>query len=85
MKVYQENKGSVNGSIGIINSELLYEKARYGLMELSMSLGIEVMRMMFEEDVEQYAGPKGKHRTEGRTGYRHGTEKDHSSNGWQEN
>lgn len=75
MKVYQENKGSVNGSIGIINSELLYEKARYGLMELSMSLGIEVMRMMFEEDVEQYAGPKGKHRTEGRTGYRHGTEK----------
>lgn len=31
--------------------------------------------MMFEEDVEQYAGPKGKHKTEGRTGYRHGTEK----------
>jgi hypothetical protein len=31
MKVYQENKGSVNGSIGIINSTALYEKARYGL------------------------------------------------------
>ncbi|HZJ82925.1 MAG TPA: IS256 family transposase [Clostridia bacterium] len=75
MKVYQENKESVNGSIKIIDSELLYDKARYGLMELSMSLGIEVMRMMFEEDVEQYAGPKGKHKTEGRTGYRHGTEK----------
>ena len=75
MKVYQENKGSVNESIEIINSEYLYDKARYGLMELSMSLGIEVMRMMFEEDVEQYAGPKGKHNTKDRTGYRHGTEK----------
>lgn len=31
--------------------------------------------MMFEEDVEEYAGSKGKHNTEGRTGYRHGTEK----------
>jgi len=27
-----------------------------------MSIGIEVMRMMFEEDVTMYAGPKGKHR-----------------------
>ena len=75
MKLYQEDKGSVNESIEIINSEYLYDKARYGLMELSMSLGIEVMRMMFEEDVEKYAGPKGKHNTKGRTGYRHGTEK----------
>lgn len=31
--------------------------------------------MMFEEDVTNYAGPKGKHNTVGRTGYRHGTEK----------
>lgn len=75
MKVYQDNMESVNGSIQIINSNLLYEKARYGLMELSMSLGLEVMRMMFEEDVEQYTGPKGKHNTQGRTGYRHGTDK----------
>jgi putative transposase len=75
MKVYQENKGSVNGSIGIINSTALYEKARYGLMELSMSLGLEVMRIMLEEDVTQYAGPKGKHKSEERTGYRHGTDK----------
>mgnify|MGYP000858282491 CR=1 FL=1 len=74
MKVYQENNKSVNGSIEIINSESLYEKARSGLMELSMSLGLEVMRMMFEEDVERYAGPKGKHNTQGRSGYRHGTE-----------
>lgn len=75
MKVYKENKESVNGSIQIINSTILHEKARHGLMELSMSLGLEVMRMMLEEDVEQYAGPKGKHNNEERTGYRHGTEK----------
>ena len=75
MKVYQENKGSVNGSIKITNIELLYGKAQSGLFELSVSLGLEVMKLMLEEDVEQYAGPKGKHHTEGRTGYRHGIEK----------
>lgn len=74
MKVYQQNQESVNGSIQIINSAALYDKARYGLMELSMSLGIEVMRMMFEEDVEHYTGPKRKHNTTERTGYSHGTE-----------
>lgn len=75
MKVYQDNMESISGSIQIINSNLLYEKARYGLMKLSMSLGLEVMRMMLEEDVEQYAGPKGKHNKNERIGYRHGTEK----------
>ena len=38
MKVYQENKESVNGSIQIINSTILHEKARHGLMELSIKL-----------------------------------------------
>ena len=75
MKVYQENNDSVNGSIEITNSELLFVKARDGLLELSLSLGLEVMRMMLDEDVVQFAGPKGKHGTAGRTGYRHGTEK----------
>lgn len=75
MKVYQQNSASVNGSIEITNSEYLYAKAQYGLMELSMSLGLEVLRMMLEKDVEQYAGPKGKHNTKERSGYRHGTEK----------
>ena len=74
MKVYQQNQESVNGSIRIIDSAALHKKAAQGLMELSMSLGIEVMRMMFEEDIEMYTGPKGKHNTAGRTGYRHGTE-----------
>ena len=75
MKVYQDNKESVNENIEIINSTALHEKARCGLMELSMSLGLDVMRMMLEEDVTQYAGPKGKHNMKGRTGYRHGTDK----------
>lgn len=75
MKVYQHNDTTVNGSIRISNSEILYEKAKLGLKELSEALGFEVLRMMLEEDVEKYAGPKGKHKTEGRCGYRHGTDK----------
>ncbi len=75
MKVYQENEKSVNGSIEITNSGFPYEKARNGLMDLSMSLGIKVMRMMLEEDVKEYTGPKGKHKTPSRTGYRHGSDK----------
>ncbi len=74
MKVYQENQETVNTGIKSINYEYLQEKARDGLLQLSMSLGIEVMLMMLEEDVTQYAGPKGKHYTAGRTGYRHGHE-----------
>lgn len=75
MKVYQLNNESVNGSIQITNSDLLYAKAQNGLLELSVSLGLEVMRMMLEKDVAQYAGPRCKHKTKGRTGYRHGTDK----------
>ncbi len=53
----------VNTGIEITNCEILQEKAKDGLLKLSMSLGIEVMRLMFEEDVTMYAGPKGKHGT----------------------
>jgi len=74
MKVYQVKQETVNTGIEITNYEYLREKAQDGLLQLSMSLGIEVMRMMLEEDVVQYAGPKGKHNTTGRTGYRHGHE-----------
>lgn len=74
MKVYQEKQKIVNTGIEITDYEYLQEKARDGLLQLSMSLGIEVMRMMLEEDVVQYAGPKGKHDTDGRIGYRHGHE-----------
>lgn len=75
MKVYQETEKSVNGTVKIINGNALYEKAKDGLLELSLSLGIDVMLMMFEEDVARYTGPKGKHNTPERIGYRHGTEK----------
>jgi putative transposase len=74
MKVYQGKQETVNTGIEITNYEYLQEKAQDGLLQLSMSLGIEVMRMMLEEDVVQYAGPKGKHNTTGRIGYRHGHE-----------
>ncbi|MGI6625562.1 MAG: IS256 family transposase [Limnochordia bacterium] len=74
MKVYQEKQEMVNTGIEITNYEILQEKAKDGLLKLSMSLGIEVMRMMFEEDVTMYAGPKGKHGTEERVGYRHGSD-----------
>lgn len=58
MRVYQENKKNVNGTVQIINGDALYEKARSGLLELSMLLGIGFMLMMFEEDVMNYAAPK---------------------------
>jgi|BioPla2DNA2_1021312.scaffolds.fasta_scaffold22795_2 transposase-like protein len=75
MKVYQEKQEMVNTGIEITNYEILQEKAKDGLLKLSMSIGIEVMRMMFEEDVTMYAGPKGKHGTVERVGYRHGSDK----------
>ena len=64
MKVYQENKGNVNGaviiqSVEITNNSLLYAKARDGLPELSMSLGLDVMRMMLEQDVTQPVSQSG--------------------------
>ena len=74
MKVYQEKQEMVNTGIEITDYEFLQEKARNGLLQLSMSLGIEVMLMMLEEDVTQYAGPKGKHGIADRVGYRHGYE-----------
>ena len=75
MKVYQEKQEMVNTGIEITNYEILQEKAKDGLLKLSMSIGIEVMRMMFDEDVTMYAGPKGKHGTVERVGYRHGSDK----------
>ena len=39
MKVYQES-GAVNTGIEITNYEILQEKAKDGLLQLSMALGI---------------------------------------------
>ena len=56
MKVYQVKQEMVNTGIEITDYEFLQEKAKDGLLKLSMSLGIEAMRLMFEEDVTMYAG-----------------------------
>ena len=74
MKVYQKSTEEVKEIIEKKDINQLYEKASQGLMELSVSLGLEVLQMMLEENVEQYAGPRGKHNTPERTGYRHGIE-----------
>jgi len=74
MKVYQKSTEEVKETIEKKDINQLYEKASQGLMELSVSLGLEVLQMMLEENVEQYAGPRGKHNTPERTGYRHGIE-----------
>ena len=58
MIIYQEKQKTVNTGIEITDYEYLQGKAQDGLLQFSMSLGIEVMRMMLEEDVVQYAGPR---------------------------
>lgn len=73
MQVYQEKRKTVNTGIEITDYDLLREKAKDGLLQLAVSLGIDVMKMMLEEDVSAYAGPKGKHHTKDRVGVRHGS------------
>ena len=46
--------------------------AKEGLLALAVSTGLQVMAAMFDEDVAQLCGPKGKH-IPGRAGYRHST------------
>ena len=74
MKLNHVKQDTVNTCIDTTNYEYLQEKPQDGLLQLSMSLGIEEMRMMLEEDVVQYAGPKGKHNTTGRICIRLGLE-----------
>ena len=74
MKVYQKKNNEVKESVKIIDAEALMEKASEGLLNLSVELGIEIMRQLMEVEVEEHVGIKGKHET-GRTAYRHGTEK----------
>ena len=51
----------------------LTETAREGLLALSVGLGLAVVGEIFEEEVTQLVGPRGKHRPE-RHAYRHGQE-----------
>ncbi|MDR1157313.1 MAG: histidine kinase [Oscillospiraceae bacterium] len=74
MKVYQMRDTGVKRISEKVGIEQLYEKASRGLLQLSISLGLDVVREMMEAEVATYAGPKGKHSMPERTGYRHGTE-----------
>ncbi len=69
----KENVKDIRNSVQVINPEPIYAKACEGLLSLSVSLGIEVLRQMMEADVCEAAGPKGKHNPN-RHAYRHGTD-----------
>ena len=73
MKSYQKKISQVKESIEVINSEAILEKASEGLLNLSIELGLEVLRQMLELDVTGLAGEKGKH-NKNRFAYRHGSE-----------
>jgi transposase-like protein len=74
MRLYQEEQATVKGSLAIIDVSALTARASEGLLQLSVELGLEVLRQMLEADVVELAGPKGKHQGD-RKAYRHGTEK----------
>jgi len=73
MKSYQKKISQVKESIEVINSEAILEKVSEGLLNLSIELGLEVLRQMLELDVTELAGEKGKH-NKNRFAYRHGSE-----------
>jgi transposase-like protein len=87
MRGYQKNERSVNESsstkvinstpsrsaIEVIDTARLLEIAEEGFMAMAYEIGLEAMSQILEQDVEEIAGPKGKHNKE-RAAYRHGTE-----------
>jgi hypothetical protein len=58
MKSYQKKISQVKGSVNVINSEAIMEKAGEGLLNLSIELGLEVLRQMLKLDVTGLAGEK---------------------------
>ena len=76
MKEYQKRAKQVkpqSQTIEVINKEKLMDLATMGLLNLSIDLGFEALRQILETDVEELAGPKGKHNPN-RQAYRHGSE-----------
>jgi transposase-like protein len=63
----------LEGCVQVINTAPLREILEEGLLGLGQKLGLEVLAQLFEEDVTELVGEKGKHNHE-RTAYRHGTE-----------
>jgi len=74
MKLYQKEAKEIKGSINILDSEAILERASKGLLRLSMDLGMEVMRQLMEEEVTGHTGEKGK-QDPNRRAVRHGTDK----------
>ena len=73
MEVYQETRSGVKGNTLGLDYDVLKGKARAGLLNLSIELGLQVVQDMLAYDVEQYAGKRGKHDPK-RSAYRHGSE-----------
>src|SRR5262249_44858065 len=53
--------------------EALGESAREGLLAFCVGVGLSVVHEIFEEEITQLVGPRGRHDPE-RRGYRHGQE-----------
>lgn len=53
---------------------LFATRMREGLLAASVAIGLEVMGELMEAEVTEIAGPKGRHRKQQRTAYRHGDE-----------
>jgi len=69
-KVRFENQAE---TIKVIDSDKLLEIAEAGLEKMAYQIGLEAMLQIFQQDVEELAGPKGK-RNKDRKATRHGTE-----------
>ena len=64
---------SAGSTVKVMNRARLLKIAENGLQAMIIEVGLEAMLQLFEQDVEDLAGPKGKHNKD-RTAYRHGTE-----------
>lgn len=51
----------------------LLQAVKEGLLAFSVTVGLNVIKTMMEEEVPQHVGPKGKHNSEHKA-YRHGKE-----------
>ena len=55
----QEDVKDVRKAVAVINPEPIYSKACKGLLGLSVTLGLEVLRQMMEIDVCEVYWPQG--------------------------
>ena len=77
-KTYQKNSKKASDDVVVpdevtIGLKEIAASAKEGLLALAVGAGLQVMQVMFAEDVERLCGPKSKH-NESRLGYRHGSQ-----------